>query len=262
MSGLQAVALDLDGTLLEGGERIRLETMDVLIRAASQGVRILLATGRPPWDIARLTAQTGLAAAGLPHAAVSNERDLLLFQSGAWIEVQPRNAMRLEHERALTHALRPALDALGPDLLAIDPEYRLWEDALIAARGYLELHFATPEQAQRAAGVVRARVLDDHPARPQVIANRTIFAIRHPDAGKGPNLAELCCLLGLDAPAVLAIGDAENDRSMLDGAWGFRTGAPANAEAAIADLVRLTGGRVAASARGAGVAELVAAHLS
>jgi hypothetical protein len=258
---LDAVALDLDGTLLESGGRIRDETLGVLRAAAAQGIRILLSTGRPPADIARLADHTGLSALGLPHAAVGNERDLLLRRGGEWVEVQPRNGLRQQAEHALTRALRPAVLGLQEELRALDPDYALWDEAQTAARGFLELHFGNAERAARAACHVRARLLDGHPARPQIMGNRTIFAIRHPDAGKGPNLAELCGLLGLRPRRVLAIGDADNDRSMLDGSWGFLPGAPGNAEPAIADLVRVAGGTVAAGARGAGVAELIAPHL-
>ena len=261
MARLDAVALDLDGTLLEPGGRILPDTLDLLRQAADQGVRVLLATGRPPRDIASLSARTGLAALGLPHAAVANERDLLLFQGDAWVEVQPRNALRQDREYLLTVELRPALEALGAELAAIDPAYTIWNEEQSRDRGFTELHFQTPELARLAARHVRGRILDGHPARPHIICNRTLFAVRHADSGKGPNLAELCQLMGLSPRRVLAIGDAENDRSMLDGAWGFEGGAPGNAEPPIADIVRQAGGRVAAGARGVGVAELLAPYL-
>ena len=262
MPQLDAVALDLDGTLLEGDGRILEETLAVLRAADAAGIRVLLSTGRPPEDIARLGLRTGLAALGLPHGAVGNERDLLLRRGTEWVEVQPRNGVRRRQEIALTGALLPAVLGLEDELVALDPAYGLWDEAHTAARGFMELHFGSAERAALGARIVRARLLDGHPARPQIMANRTIFAIRHPDAGKGPNLAELCGLLGLQPRRVLAIGDAENDRSMLDGSWGFLPGAPGNAEPAIAEAVRAAGGTVAAAPRGAGVAELLARYLN
>lgn len=262
MPGLDAIALDLDGTLLESGPSILPDTLDTLARAAAAGVRILLSTGRPPKDIVALTRQTGLDALGLPHAAVSNERDLLLHRNGAWTEVQPRNAERYSAEYALTLDLRPRLEELHDDFADIDPAYTVWDAEQTRYRGFLELHFPGEPLAVRAATLVQHRLLAHHPARPHIIANRRIFALRHPAAGKGPNLAELCGLLGLNPARVLAVGDAENDRSMLDRAHGFIPAAPSNAEPAIAELVRRGGGHVAALPRGAGVAEAVRVALA
>ena len=225
-------------------------------------MRVLLSTGRPPRDIAALTRQTGLDALGLPHAAVSNERDLLLHRGGEWVEVQPRNAERYAAEYALSLELRPHLLALHEELSAIDPGYTVWDGEQIRYRGFMELHFPGEALAVRAAEVIRRRLLAPHRARPHIIGNRRIFALRHPDSGKGPNLAELCRLLSLDPARVLAVGDAENDRSMLDRAHGFLPAAPANAEPAIAELVRQGGGHVTALPRGAGVAEAVRAALA
>ncbi len=254
---LVAIALDLDGTLLEADGRILADTLAALAEAAAAGVYVLLATGRPPDDVAAISARTGMTAWGLPHAAVCNERDLLLQRHGVWEAVQPRNRERFAEEYALSLALHPQLVALHPDLAVIDPAYTIYDAPRIRARGFIEFAFATPERAETAAAVVRARVLRAHPAAPQIVSNRRIFAVRHPAVGKGPNLAELCRLLRLDPRRVLAMGDAENDRSMLDGAFGFVAAAPANAEPGIAALVRQRGGLLARGGRGAGVAEVV-----
>ncbi len=257
MPALDAIALDLDGTLPDPGPTILPDTLATLADAAAQGVRVLLSTGRPPKDIVALARQTGLDTLGLPHAAVANERDLLLHRDGAWTEVQPRNDQRRAAEYALSLELRPRLEGLHEGLAAIHPAYTVWDHDAIRYRGFMELHFPGEDLAVRAADLVRERILAEHPVRPHIIANRRIFALRHPQSGKGPNLAELCGLLGLDPRRVLAIGDAENDRSMLDGAHGFIPAAPSNAEPRIAELVRSGRGYLAALPRGAGVAEAV-----
>ncbi len=261
MPRLAAVALDLDGTLLESDGTIRTDTLETLGRIAHAGVRVLLATGRPPADIAALTTRTGLGALGLPHAAVANERDLLLRQDAKWVAIQPRNDERQAAEHALSLELRPAVTALWAELAAIDPTCSVWGPDRIRDRGFIELHFQTAEQAVRAGQVVRRQLLEGHPATPHLIANRRLFALRHARSGKGANLHELCGLLGVDPARVLAVGDAENDRSMLDRTWGFLPAAPANAEPAIAALVAQGGGFVATLPNGAGVAAAVHAHL-
>ena len=44
---IKAIVLDLDGTLLNGDKRISMRTKDKLIGAQKQGIKVVLASGRP-----------------------------------------------------------------------------------------------------------------------------------------------------------------------------------------------------------------------
>lgn len=48
----RVLALDLDGTLTNSSKEITPHTREVLLRAQQQGLRIVLASGRPPFGIA------------------------------------------------------------------------------------------------------------------------------------------------------------------------------------------------------------------
>ena len=259
MARIDAVALDLDGTLLEPGGAILPETLTVLEAARAQGVRIFIATGRPLGDILGLLGKNGLLDAPHPHALIAEERDIHDRAGGGFQERQPRNAERLAAERALSATVGPALEECFPALGEIDPAFRAVGPDRVFERGFHELWFSSEAQAAAGAALLLTRL---RPPAPHVIHNRRGVALRHEGAGKGRVLAELAAGLGLLPARVLAVGDAENDRSMLDGGYGFLAATPSNAEPAIADLVRSGGGFVSSAPRGAGVAQAVAAFLA
>ena len=55
------IALDLDGTLTNSEKIITLRTFDALMKAQREGVRLVLASGRPTFGIAALANQLQLA---------------------------------------------------------------------------------------------------------------------------------------------------------------------------------------------------------
>lgn len=58
------IVLDLDGTLTNSKKQITPHTRQTLIRAQQQGVKVVLASGRPTYGIAPIAAQLELAAYG------------------------------------------------------------------------------------------------------------------------------------------------------------------------------------------------------
>lgn len=256
MRRIDAVALDLDGTLLEPGGRILPVALEALATAAGQGVRIVIATGRPREDIDELLAVNGLLQAAHPHALIAEERDIHDRRGPGFTPREPRNSERLSLERELSRAIAAQVAACREALAAIDPGHRAVDEQRVHRRGFHELWFSSEPAAAAAAALLRATL------RRQglhVVHNRRGVALRHAAAGKGPVLAELAAGWGMPSERILAMGDAENDRSMLEGP--FLCATPANGEPAIADLVRARGGLVARAPRGAGVAEAVTAFL-
>ena len=52
MMNYKLLVLDLDGTLTDSKKKITAHTHDTLIEAQRQGVRIVLASGRPTYGVA------------------------------------------------------------------------------------------------------------------------------------------------------------------------------------------------------------------
>lgn len=257
MPRIDAVAVDLDGTLLEPGSKILPETLATLATASDQGVLIFIATGRPLGDIIEILRGNGVLEARYPHALIAEERDIHDRNGSLFQGRQPRNGEHLALELAMSATIGRALEGCFPALAEIDPAFRAVDADRVQTRGYHELWFSSEEQSSAAATLLHARL----PRPPHIIRNRRGVALRHPYASKGAALADLAAGLGLNPARVLAVGDAENDRSMLDGDHGFRCATPANAEPAIAELVRSCGGFVASKPRGLGVAEALRAML-
>jgi hydroxymethylpyrimidine pyrophosphatase-like HAD family hydrolase len=128
------------------------------------------------------------------------------------------------------------------------------------ARGLPTLQMDTPEQA----AALRVWLAERLEASGQPLAcNRNVRLLQIHDAavGKGLTLLELARVWGLAPSQVLAIGDSANDFSMLDGHLGLRCATVGNADPAIKEIVQHAGGYVASRAIGAGVVEILQAHI-
>lgn len=258
---IRLVAFDLDGTILEGGNRIVPTLLIALRDLASVGICCVTATGRPLDFQLELLARHGMGPAShVFKALIADERELhVLDERGAyrpheewnapvrrrWLDLHPIATSWLERGQA--EAARqewPASSHLnGP---------------ISAERGLAALSFRHVEHAEMIRAWLQSQIAD---AAVPIACNRNVREVQLHDirAGKGAVLAELAQLWGLRPQQMLAIGDSDNDRSMLDGTLGFRCATVANADSAIKGLVRAQGGYVAAATGGAGVAEVLRA---
>lgn len=244
------VALDLDGTLLTSDKRLNAEDAAALRAAASRGVRVVLATARPPRGVRWLLDELGLLREGERHAASIHYNGALVWDALAReaLEHTPLAAVTarevVAHARAhhpetmvsvevldVWHTDRhdPALsmetsklfppDVVGPldDVLSRDIT-KLMLIAEPARIGPLRERIRRFEQARRA-GVF---VTDPH-----------IVQVAAQGVDKGAALARLAQRLGVDRSRVLAMGDASNDAEMLR--WAGLGLAMANAEQSAKD---------------------------
>ncbi len=250
---LDAVALDLDGTLLEPDGHILPEVREALRTAAARGIEVYIVTGRP-WPFVReLVAAEFGPRSPLPHGVVAEERDLYLRETGVW-QPSRENILRHRAELGLSRELAPLLQRCRAELSAMDPEHWVCSEEVLQERGFWEFRFRDSQCAALASAVL-VRRLAGVALGVQVIRNVRGVALRHPDSAKGASLARLAAIRGRARERILAVGDSENDRSMLDGSWGFLAACPANAEPSIGALVRERKGLWASRPRGAGVAE-------
>jgi hydroxymethylpyrimidine pyrophosphatase-like HAD family hydrolase len=266
MSGgisLGGVAVDLDGTLLggvKGRHGFRPEGTRALRQVAAAGGFVAIVTGRDLDFILKLLEREGVALEdGWPHVIISEERYLHM-----WSLEQRRFVPDLEWNEWIFGQEGVSFDAIvqgmtellaGP-LTQLDPEcYRVQGD-IEKDRKFVELKFSSPEAAIQAepyiADWLRRSAIPYEPLR-----NVSGIAIRHEQVGKGELLLKVCSRLGTAPGSVLAIGDSNNDLSMVDGRFGFIGGAPGNAESGIKIKVLAGGGYVAESGYGDGVAEII-----
>jgi hydroxymethylpyrimidine pyrophosphatase-like HAD family hydrolase len=175
----QAVALDLDGTLAMG-DRVTAEVLSALDEARRDRA-LLLVTGRDERDLDRVAPGLG------------SHFDVVVSENGAVVTLtRPPATTRLLHEpveQAVDKALadRGVASVRGRVLVAIDGR-----DATPAVEAVAELGL-------------------DH----QVVHNRGAAMILPAGITKGTGLAYALTALGLSPHNTLAVGDAENDLTLL-----------------------------------------------
>jgi len=244
---IHAIAVDLDGTLLNS-EHILTPRCEAALRAAmARGVRVIFATGK--------TATSGLALArrlGLDTPGVYSQGLILADIDGTirYQRVLDPEAARIVTTYAEGHGY-PIVAYSGMRILA--ESYNIQTDFMVAHHEPLA-ELVGPLSA--IAGRVPINKLNMHIDGGEIAAVRAELAARlggratlvqslpvqletlPPGASKGDGLRRLLADLGIDPRHVLAIGDGENDLEMLQLAGiGVAMGnAPASVRAA-ADYV-------------------------
>lgn len=246
----QLIALDLDGTVIDHNLSIHPEVRETIAAVQARGVHVTLATGR-------------VFAAAMPFAYELDIRVPIICHQGAMVrhpltgDVLYHAAMPAELSAA---AVRELLDA---DLFVIayigDVHY------IAARRPELELYLAfhpegteiviTPDLDRLVAHMPPTKLL--FVAEPPVVERElarlsarfgnalaivrsyAIFGeLAAPHVSKGTALAALAQSLGIAREAVMAIGDQENDISMITWAGlGLAMGNAAPAVRAQADAI-------------------------
>lgn len=240
------VAIDMDGTLLDGASQVRPAVASALRAASERGVTVAIATGK-----ARPAVERALAAAGLDGAGgVFNDQSPGIFlqgqvlhgPGGAVLAEQELDAaiaravLRLAEEDGLAAVAfvdRTRCAAIRPHPRITELHEKYWEpqaelhasvDALVAAYDRVNklILMAEPEDIT---GVVKPRVqalLAELGGGAQTVqAVPDMLEVCPQGANKAPALARLAEAMGLDLELdVVAIGDGDNDLEMVRAA-GF-----------------------------------------
>ena len=241
----QLVAIDVDGTLLRSDRRISRATAETIEDATRRGVRVVLASARPPRSLRPIHDQLGLD-------------NLQINYNGALIH-------DLKRRRHLFHQPLPAALARRVIKVArrVDPKVLVsieildkwytdnFDDSLSTETsrsfapdfiGPLEsfLHvpvtklmlLAPPHRLEP----VRETVVDRFPGQiAMTISDAHLLQIIHPDVDKAAALARVAEHYGVPQQRVFSIGDAPNDIGMLRWAGlgaSLENGWPAVREAA------------------------------
>lgn len=228
------IASDVDGTLIDDGNRVSPRTLSVLAAARAAGVEFVLATGRPPRWIAEITDQFAGTEAFVRYAVCANgaiiydaEHDRVLwsanlepdalvklgeiaYQQIPGCGIAAERAGRSAHDAATApfvasagyeHAwLNPDHVEVGDDEVFGDPAVKL----LVRKPG-----MASDEMARRLQPVVGDL------AQVTFSTDNGLIELSVPGTHKASGLARLADLAGLSADAVIAFGDMPNDAEML-----------------------------------------------
>ncbi|WP_438831840.1 Cof-type HAD-IIB family hydrolase [Streptococcus pluranimalium] len=229
MTEIKLVALDLDNTLFDDEKKVSKANKEVIKKATELGVKVVITTGRPLKAIGDL----------LEELDLNHPMDYSVTFNGGLIQ---RNDGHILAQQALSRheveSIYQQLSALGlpVDILSEGTVYSL--PAPGRPSRYPEanplLTFKTMEQlADLPEDIIYNKIVvvtdkDFLDAKvkeiPELIfsnfeafkSREIIFEIMPKGVHKASGLAKLCDLLGIDRENVMAVGDEENDLTMID----------------------------------------------
>jgi Cof subfamily protein (haloacid dehalogenase superfamily) len=249
MSDWRILALDLDGTVMGDGESISPAVVAALQAARARGVRVVLATGRADGLARKYAARLGLRDPIICYHGgmiVDGETGEVLYEAIMPSELAVA-AIRWGRQRG-RHLLLFADGKLWIDELRYPPSvYEHWMglplhevDALDAAleacqvcRVLKVIDFLSDTEKDTPSVILEWREAFGG----RLLAMRThplFIELTSPEVSKGHALAWLAARWGTPRAQVIAVGDAENDLSMIEWAGlGVAMGqAPAHIRAA------------------------------
>ena len=236
MNRIRLIALDMDGTLLASDHpTVPQENIDAIRRADASGIRVCICTGRMLEDASDFALRLGLPCL-LIACNGTRGSDGPAPGSEVWLRCnfEPQDALRVIDALMpcglIVHALEDGrVSSIGTD--ASKP-YHLVRRGLVegcygetvlrdaASRGIMKF-FVTADggsgRAEDARIDAARRALQE--AVPHLILTSSApgnIEIMPRGAGKGTALRALSARLGLAREAVMAMGDAPNDLSMLE----------------------------------------------
>lgn len=246
------IALDIDGTLLDSAGRIRPASIAAINAARARGIGIILASARPPRGMRDLYHVLGLDTPMICYNGAVIHQPL----TGRWIthHALAPGLTRQIIETAQAHTQRLAVAAEIFDRFCIPWRQREGDDDAPAAPGS-DVEAATLVSEHRFYQRPVTRLLLGVASRHRTavaqalarrfagrvavgITDRDAIHLTHPLADKSYAVAAMAADMGIDAPRVMAIGDAPNDLGMLRWAGlGVAVGDAYPQVAAAADVV-------------------------
>lgn len=243
------IALDLDDTLLRADLSISETNRRAVAAAEEAGIELVLASGRSYPAMKKYIDFLGLGRPG-NFLVCSNGAEILDAETGAaydTLHFSPEECRAIAadieahgFEWQVYQDGKIYCSALNP--LAFLDERLSGQPAILAlprdemfARG--QLKFVIPGEEGRIASLYR-EFAERYSGRAQVMTSKPYFLEILPlGADKGSALGRLAARLGVSMEAVMAVGDAMNDYSMIKAVgWGC---APANALDAIKAIARV-----------------------
>jgi len=227
---IKLVAVDMDGTLLNENNVLSPKTIKVVKTAKTQGIKVVLCTGRPLTGVTPFLQELGLTEAS----------DYVITFNGALVQNTASGEILVRH--TLTHTQYLEIESLsrqiGVHLHAEDDQfiytanrdisrYTTGESALVNMPiKFRHVDEIAPDKAfSKAMLIDEPAILAEAKAKiPEHIFNEYQFVQSEPyflevlnkNAGKGNGLRDLANALGIQQDEVMAVGDQGNDLSMLE----------------------------------------------
>lgn len=251
VADIKLLALDLDGTLLTYDKQVTAENKRALQKARERGVKVVITTGRPLEAIKHLLAELDLL--GSDEYSITFNGGLVQRNDGHLLAQTPMTLADMEQVQPVLADLGLPVDVISDGVVYGIPAGN--KTSLYKTANPM-LHFVdigtladlpSDRVYNKLVTVCEQDYLDQRlPRIPADLydqfemfkSREIIFEIMPKGVHKATGLAQLTQHLGLKPHQVLAMGDEENDLTMLDWAgWGI---AMSNAVPAVKATARLT----------------------
>ena len=225
------IALDLDGTLTNSEKNITPRTFDALMKAQREGVRLVLASGRPTFGIAALANQLQLADYGGYVLSYNGGRIIDWCEKTViFSQVVDQKLVPMLYDFA-EKAQLPIVTYLPEAILAsknegeyLEEEARINGMPVVVAQNFVEeamqiaggstkfLIPGEPEQLIQLESEMKAALSEQ-----MEVFRSAPFFLELPPKGidKAQSLQRLLTHLGLERESLMAFGDGFNDLSMI-----------------------------------------------
>lgn len=222
---VRLVALDLDGTTLNPSHELNPATIEAIQAVTARGIRVVLASGRLPHSIAPFARALGLGGVHIGlNGGVSFDNEGVLRHK----HLLTLDQLAYAHQILAQEELVPMVfGATGIWVPRVTQEVEFVVSfGEPPARIYHPSRLDTIEDPVKVLAVLDAGPRDqllEALVEPRLHAVRTgpkFFEFMAPGVNKGAALGELLDDLGIHRDEVMAIGDSENDESLLAAA-GF-----------------------------------------
>ena len=227
---IKLVAIDIDGTLLDSNRRITQRVKDAVQRANEQGVYIVLCTGRPLPGVEPLLEELNLYSSNdyvityngsLVQATQSQEvisKYTLPYEDFLEIELMARKVgshLHMSDEHSIYTFNRDIGKYTVHEAYLVDMplKYRSVEEISPDINVIKMMMIDEPEVLDAAISKLPASFKEKYTT---VKSTEFYYEILNKEASKGNALEKLAAHLGIPIEQTMAIGDNENDLSMIE----------------------------------------------
>ncbi|MCH3921996.1 sugar-phosphatase [Limosilactobacillus sp.] len=230
---IKLIAIDIDGTLINDHQQITPKTVAALKKASAEGVKVVLCTGRPMTGVEAYLEQLGLDDQDQEYVisfngalAQSTSGNVLVNYSLSFADYADWVNFCL---KAGVHSQIETRDFIYTTDQNIS-HYTVYESALVS----MDVRYRTMDQMARDRDhyvVAKAMMVDskekiDHAITLMPADFKTRFSIvrsedfylefMHKNASKGQTLEQLGKELNIKQDEIMALGNAQNDNSMIE----------------------------------------------
>lgn len=226
---IKLVAVDIDGTLITDDRKITSQVFDAVQEAKAQGVQVVIATGRPIAGVTHLLNELNLNHQGnyvitfngglVQDAETGQEIVKSIMSYDDYLEIEFLSRKIGLHMHAIT---KEGIYTANRDI----GKYTVHEATLVN----MPIFYRTPEE-MASKEIVKMMMIDEPELLDKALKNipqsfydqynivkSTPFYLEFmpKSVSKGNAIIHLAEKMGLDQSQTMAIGDAENDRAMLE----------------------------------------------